>query len=94
MKTGPVSPRRFVTGIFLLTALGMLVLGLTPFSSKLSGTRFVMYWLICFLLTGFAAILALVDVALIRRDSKRKQRELIESTLTEAYSERDKTITK
>ena len=90
MKIGPVSARRFVPVIFLLAALSMLILGLTAFSPKLTGTAFVTYWLICFLLTGVAAILALIDVALIRRELKKKQRELIESTLAEAQSERGK----
>ncbi len=92
MKIGTVSVRRFVPGIFLLAALFMLILGLSVFSPKLKGTAFVTYWLICFLLTGAAAIMAIIDVALIRRESTKKQSELIESTLAEAQSDRAKDL--
>lgn len=92
MKIGSVRARRFFSGIFLLAALLMLGSGLTVFSPALKGATFITYWLICFLLTGIAAIVALVDVVLIRRELKQKQRDLIESTLAEARSEKTKIL--
>ena len=92
MKIGTVSTRRFVGGFLLFAALLMLALGLTAFSSALKGGSFITYWLICFLLTGATAITAIIDFAFIRRDLKTKQRELIESTLAEAQSERNQDL--
>lgn len=93
MKSGPFSARRLVAGTFLLGALIMLVLGLTAFSSSLTGMRFILFWLVCFLLTGLSALLAIIDVALIRRELKKEQRALIEATLAAAHAERAKNLT-
>lgn len=82
-----VSARRVISGIFLVAALLMLALGLTVFSKYLSGRNFVIYWLACLLLTGVAAILALVDLFVLRRKLRKEQSDLIKSTLGEAQSE-------
>ena len=76
--------RRMVTGILLGAALLMLILGLTVLSGHLKRDAFLIYWLICFLLTGLAAIFALVDMMIIRRKSREEQRELIRTTLDQA----------
>ena len=93
MKTGPVSARRFVGGLLLLGALLMLLLGLTTFSPALKGIAFIIYWLICYLLTGGAALMAIIDFACIRRDMKKQQTELMESTLAAARADREKNST-
>lgn len=93
MKFGPFSARRLVAGTFLFGALIMLALGLTFFSSHLKGVTFILFWLVCFLLTGLSAILAVIDVALIRRELKKEQRALIESTLAAAQADRVKNLT-
>ena len=87
MKIFHGNPRRVVTGIFLGVAFLMLILGLTALSAHLKRDSFLIYWLICFVLTGLAAILALVDMMMIRRQSREEQRELIQTTLEQA--ERD-----
>jgi len=76
--------RRAVTGILLGCALLMLILGLTVLSGTLKRDSFLIYWLICFLLTGLAAIFALFDLMMIRRQSRDEQRELIRTTLEQA----------
>ena len=87
MKFCSGNRRRVVTGFFLGVAFLMLVLGMTLLSGHLRKDAFLIYWLTCFLLTGLAAILALVDMMMIRRESRDEQRELIKTTLEQA--ERD-----
>ncbi|MEP6663465.1 MAG: hypothetical protein ABJC04_07340, partial [Verrucomicrobiota bacterium] len=55
--------RRVIGAIFLGASLLMLVLGLSVFWTRLSQIGFVFYWLICFLCSGAAALIALVDMA-------------------------------
>ena len=80
--------RRWIAGAFLGGALAMLILGTTLFANHLRDLAFVFYWLTCFLLTGAAALLALIDMALIRREQRREQQELIATTLREAEAEK------
>jgi hypothetical protein len=81
MKNRPINFRRWATGVFLGLACLMLLLGLTVFSRHLQKISFLIYWLVCFLFTGLAAILALVDMVIIRQKSRDEQSDLIESTL-------------
>jgi hypothetical protein len=90
MKIGSMSVRRFISGLFLLAALLMLALGFTVFSKNLTGKSFVIYWLTCLLFTGVAAILALIDITVIRRKLQKEQRDLIQSTLNDAQIEKIK----
>ena len=87
MKPDSINLRRVAAGIFLAAALLMLVLGQTVFAQKLKGLHYAVYWLTCFLFTGLAAITALIDVAMLRRQLRDEQRELIASTLADAQSE-------
>ena len=84
MKTGIEHPRRLVAGVFLLLSLGMLVSGTTFLAEKLSSVGFIVYWLICFVLTGFAAIIALAEMFLLRRKLRREQLDLLEKALKNA----------
>ena len=62
----------------------MLVLGLTVLAAYLQKTTFIIYWTACFLVTGTAAIVALIDLAMIRREERRQQQALISETVKEA----------
>jgi hypothetical protein len=73
--------RRWAAGIFLGAAALMLVLGLTSFSERLTGIDFLIYWLVCFLFTGLAALFALTEMTVISRKSRDAQRDLIKDTL-------------
>ncbi len=86
----PANARRLIAGILLGGALVMLTLGVTLFADRLRDIAFVFYWLTCFLLTGMAALLAVIDMALIRRQQRREQQELIATTLREAEAEKAK----
>ncbi|MEO6335746.1 MAG: hypothetical protein ABIP71_02865 [Verrucomicrobiota bacterium] len=86
MKSPP-NFRRLASGFCLVTALLMLVPGLTFVSHRLTGNALAIYWLICFLLTGLAAIIALIDIMLLRRELREQQRELIKTTFNDADSD-------
>jgi uncharacterized membrane protein YecN with MAPEG domain len=81
------SVRRWLAGVFLGVALLMLAVGLTVLSSRLRAVGFLVYWLICFGLTGAAALVALIDLFLLRRQLRHAQQELIEQTLNEAKND-------
>jgi hypothetical protein len=80
--------RRWLAGLFLLSALLMLILGLTVLAPRLKDYDFVFYWLICLALTGSAAMVALLDLRAISRDARDAQRELIEDILREIEQDR------
>jgi hypothetical protein len=76
----PLSRGQIILRIFggvLLTACAlMVVLGSTVLNDRLQGPRFVLYWTWCLLLTCAAVIIALWDMLLVRRVSRRTRREL------------------
>ena len=61
----------------------MLVLGQTVLEGRLRGFGFLGYWLLCLVLTLLAMLTALRDVFAVRRESRERQRELIQSTIEE-----------
>ena len=66
-----------IVGTVLLTASAvMVVLGSTVLTKQLHGPRFLLYWTWCMLLTIAAIIIALWDMLLVRRISKRTHRKL------------------
>lgn len=84
MKKGIPHPLRLVAGAFLLLSLVMLASGMTFLGKKLSGIGFIVYWLICFALTGLAAITALADMFWLRRKLRQEQLDLLEKALQDA----------
>jgi hypothetical protein len=76
----PLSRGQIILRIFggvLLTACAlMVVLGATILNDRLYGPRFVLYWTWCLLLTCGAIIIAVWDMLLVRRISRRTRREL------------------
>jgi hypothetical protein len=77
--------RRIVGAFFLLTALILLILGETKLSDRLRSHpwEFIFFWLGCFISVGLALLMALLDMATVRRRVRREERELIENTLRE-----------
>jgi hypothetical protein len=75
--------RRWIGGLLLAGALTMLVLGQTVLKSKLHDADYIRYWMICFVLTGGALLVALIDVMMIKRETRNEQKELIDETLHE-----------
>jgi protein-S-isoprenylcysteine O-methyltransferase Ste14 len=69
--------RRRLGGLFLGLALAMLGLGQSLLKSHLTGGWFVLYWLVCMVLTCLAMVAALLDVGAIRRRAREQQRDLL-----------------
>lgn len=82
--------RRWFGTLFLVLAAGLLIWGQTLLKPYLHGSVFVLYWLGCFVFTGLAMFVALLDIRAMRRQTRRAQRELIERTLLEIETEREK----
>lgn len=70
--------------LFLGVAFLMLVLGNTILRPLLSGPLFVLYWLGCFVCTGLAMLMALLDFRAIRSRARKEQRELFSQTFDES----------
>jgi len=87
MALDATARRRWVGGIVLFTALAMLVCGQTVLQGQLQRVAFLIYWMICFVLTGLAAIIALRDLAQLQRRTRQEQKELLETTLKEIEEE-------
>lgn len=66
----------------------MLVVGQTLLENQLQPLPLVVYWSLCFILTGMAAAVALFDAARVRAEQRDAQRALIESTLREIEREK------
>jgi hypothetical protein len=72
--------RRWFGLLFLTLAAGMLIWGQTLLRSWLKGWLFVGYWLICFLLTALAILIAILDMRATRRRTRAEQHDLLERT--------------
>jgi hypothetical protein len=80
--------RRWFGGIVLTAALVMLVCGQTKVpSTDLGKILFLLYWPVCFILTGLAAIIALRDMQELRRRTREQQKELLDTALKEIEKE-------
>jgi membrane-bound ClpP family serine protease len=67
---------RILCGVLLVICVVMLVLGSTLLRDRLHGAQFLIYWSWCFLAAILSAVVALLDMSLIRRASRRGKREL------------------
>ena len=54
---------------------------------KLKGVPFLIYWMVCFLLTMAAIVTALLDLRATRKRARQEHAELIQRTLSELESE-------
>jgi hypothetical protein len=79
--------RRWFGAMVLATDLLMLIIGQTLLKDRLSGVGFVLYWMICFILTGIAIFVALVDARVLQYRTRREHRELVQNTLEEIDTE-------
>ena len=83
MKLSAKARRRWFGAFCLLGALGLLLAGETKPQGRLTGVNFILYWLLCLILTLCAMLAALLDVFALRREQRARQRALIESTIEE-----------
>ena len=80
---------RYVGVVVLSGCAVMVVLGSTVLTKHLQGPRFLLYWSWCLLLTIVAIVIALWDMLLVRRASKRHRQELFRRQfMSEDFAER------
>ena len=75
--------RRWLGIVALIAALGMLIAGETVLQGKLQNITFVLYWLLCLILTTAAIMIAFLDVRALRRQTREEARDLLQTTLKE-----------
>jgi hypothetical protein len=73
--------RRWFGAFYLTAATALLMWGQTVFKPYLHGLGFLFYWSVCFLLTLMAIVTALADVVILRRQTRKEKRDLLERTL-------------
>src|SRR5580693_2793851 len=86
--------RRWVGGICLMISAAMLGLGLTVLRNRMRPEVFVLYWIICMVMTGCTLLIALLDMRAIRMRSRREQTELVNQTLLEIQKDQDEKATR
>ena len=78
-----IGRRRWVGGGALLLALAMLIAGETLLKDSLGAVAFLFYWMVCFLLTGLAIVIAFIDARAVAQRTREEQRQLMQSTLNQ-----------
>ena len=83
--------RRGLGAIFLLAALVMLVVGESVLNERLRShpLEFVGFWLACFAFVGLAFLMAMLDMAAVRRRVRREELELVASTMRQITREKE-----
>jgi hypothetical protein len=79
--------RRWLGILVLVAALGMLIAGETVLQGRLENVTFVLYWLVCLLLTTAAIVIAFLDARALRRQTRDEARDLLQNTLKEIETE-------
>jgi hypothetical protein len=74
---------------FLIISVVMLVLGETVLRSSLSKIPFIIYWMVCFVVTAMAVLFSFLDVAGVQRQAREQQRELLEKTIEEIARQKE-----
>jgi len=87
MALDATARRRWLGGGALAGALVMLICGETILQGRLRPFDFVIYWLLCFVLTGVAMIVAFRDLRALQRRTRQQQRDLLQNTLKEIESD-------
>ena|SRR2546426_9072478 len=87
MQLTPAARRRWTGSIALAGALAMLVVGQILLKRRLSDLAFLVYWMICFLLTGLAMAMALLDMRAVRNRTRQEQRRLLETTIEQIQAD-------
>jgi hypothetical protein len=87
MALNATARRRWFGALILLTALAMLICGQTVLLGRLGAVAFVAYWLLCFVLTGLAVLVAFLDARALQRRTRQEQRDLFAATLKDIETE-------
>lgn len=76
MASGIFPPRRWYGLLCLVLGASMLVWGQTLLASRLQGKTFIIYWTLCFLVTGLALIFALWETRRLRIRLQEEEKAL------------------
>ena len=90
MALNTTTRRRWLGGLFLGSAVVMLVLGQTLLQNRLRDLAFLAYWMTCFAFTGLAVAIALMDARENKRRLKEERRDLLQTTLKDIQSDAQK----
>jgi len=55
----------------------------------LSKVSFILYWMVCIVVTFMAIVFAFLDVAGVQRQAREQQRELLEKTIQEIARQKE-----
>jgi len=86
MALNATSRRRWLGAACLAGAVLMLAAGQTILQNRLRDVGFLVYWVICFGLTGVAVAVALLDARENRRRLREERRDLLQTTLKDIQS--------
>ena len=89
MPDSATARRRWFGLFFLVVAAGLLIWGQTILKSRLEGLVFLLYWMVCFVMTGLAILTAILDLRATRRRSLEERRELLERTWRDIQNKPD-----
>jgi hypothetical protein len=89
MESNTDIPHRKRGMTFLIISVVMLLLGETVFRSSLSKIPFIIYWMVCFVITGMAILFSFLDVVGVQRRAREQQRELLEKTIEEIARQKE-----
>jgi biotin transporter BioY len=83
--------RRWLGASFLAASLLMLIAGETILKTRLSQSAWqtLVYWMLCFLAVICAIIIAVLDMAVVRRRTREEQRGLFSETLEKIAREKE-----
>jgi len=79
--------RRWFGALVLFAALALLVAGDTVLKGRMGPVGFLIYWLVCFGLTGVAVVVAMLDYRAVRFRMREENRRLLDSTLRQIESD-------
>jgi hypothetical protein len=79
--------RRWIGAAVLAAAMVMLLAGQSFLKERLTGVPFMLYWLVCFLLTMSAMLIALRDALTLQQRGRKAHKELLQDALTEIETE-------
>lgn len=81
--------RRWFGLFFLAVSFGMLVWGQTFLQDRLAGASYLLYWSVCFFFTFLAVTTALLDILLVRRQTRIDRKELLKRAFVDPRTESD-----
>jgi hypothetical protein len=79
MGKSVMPPRRWYGFFCLILAGAMLLWGQTLLQTRLSGKAYIIYWTLCFLVTGLALIISLWDTFRLKRLMRQEEKELLKT---------------